>query len=537
MMVKYPTMRNPTDHAPRFRQDWVWPALACLGLAFAVYFNSLGGDFLLDDFLVLFGEKGVENKSLAGLFTGYQWDFYRPAGHVFLWVCHRLFGGLAWPYHMANLVLFAVICFLNVLLVRKVSGDRALALLAGLLFAVHPINGMLVNYITASVIASAVIFAQLSFLFFLSYDGGTGRKGCYPASLLFFVLSLLSHEQAIVMPAYCVLYFIFLKPAPWQRAARVCLPYAVIAVAYLAFRFTVFSLTSTTHKTIPVFPPVEVYAAALFKLLAWYMEKLATGHGVLFLWTGDTVRPGSWEITTIGAAVMAGLVYWAFAKGRRGVLPFGLMVFLIGLAPMALASFAYYPFSEPIIEPHWFYFSSIGFFILAARGLIALRARINPKLGLALCAVLAGYLWMHALNHNALWRHQEIYCRYWLSLNAKNMTPYYGLGKSLLEKGGYDEAIGYFTRGLKAVDYYNAFILADLGYAEFLSGNAGRAGKFYEEALKMDPAYSVTHYYIGLLLLRDNDRAGAREAFRQAMRLYPKSKLYPKYMAIAEAIP
>ena len=44
------------------------------------------------------------------------------------------------------------------LLIGKISGNDNLAFLTGLFYLIHPINGIVVNYISASVFALQVIF-------------------------------------------------------------------------------------------------------------------------------------------------------------------------------------------------------------------------------------------------------------------------------------------------------------------------------------------------------------------------------------------
>jgi len=69
-------------------------------------------------------------------------------------------------YHLLNLALFGVIVVLFFELIGRWTNNTSIAFWASLLYAVHPINSMLVNYITASVISTHVIALQLSFLFY-----------------------------------------------------------------------------------------------------------------------------------------------------------------------------------------------------------------------------------------------------------------------------------------------------------------------------------------------------------------------------------
>ena len=515
-------------------KKWFCPFVLLVGVCILAYSNSLQNKFMLDDDVVLFGEKGIENKSLWGLFTDYQWDFYRPVGHVFLWICYQLFGANVVGYHSANLFLFVVMVGLVWVMVNVLTGDKPLALLTSLLYAVHPINNMIVNYVTASVLGTFVICLEISFILFVVSCKDSERRsgaGLYYGSLLFFVLGLLSHEMSFIFPLFIVGVLYFIKGEGWKNILRLSWPYFAMAFVYLIFRLNYFSLHKTMEGTAEILPQLGVYLASLQALVVWYLGKLFWPQGIIFLWTGDIVFAPWWEEMLKIIGIVAILVYLIFYRWRKGVNPWALSLWAIGFVPLGLAGFAYFSYSLLIIEPHWFYFTSIGFFLLMANGLLALKKRIPLVLWIVLLASVLGSSLFCLRQSNTYWRDQETYSRYWLSLNTKNMTPYYGLGKSFLEKGRYREAIDYFEQGLKSVEYYNAFILADLGYAEFLAGETGKAQKYYQAAVELDPTYSVIYHYWGQLYLREGNYGEAEHCYQKALQLYPKSNAYPKALA------
>src|SRR3989338_5061117 len=127
--------------------------IACL----FVYSNSLFNNFMLDDYMVLFGEKGVEGlNSVSSLFfsSHNQNTFYRPVGHIILVLFFKLFGHSFFYYHLANLLLFVCICFLVYAITHQLFHDIRLSFFTALFYAIHPIKGMLANYITANIIST-----------------------------------------------------------------------------------------------------------------------------------------------------------------------------------------------------------------------------------------------------------------------------------------------------------------------------------------------------------------------------------------------
>ena len=53
---------------------------------------------------------------------------------------------------------FCFCVFIDLSLIGKITGNYNLAFLTGLFYLIHPINGIVVNYISASVFALQVIF-------------------------------------------------------------------------------------------------------------------------------------------------------------------------------------------------------------------------------------------------------------------------------------------------------------------------------------------------------------------------------------------
>jgi len=488
------------------------------------YGNSLRNAFMLDDRVVLFGQDGVAYQSWTGLFTHYQFQFFRPFGHVLLKAAAAVFGRHPVGYHVVNLGLLLAIAFLFYRITRELFHDEALAVTTSILYLLHPINGMLVNYITASVIATFVLCLQGSFWCFLRFEA-TGRKAFYAGSLFLLFLGLLSHEMSVAFPFYLVCLLVFLRQRSWKETLRLTAPYFGLVLAYMVFRWYVFNLRIVAFGVSRFLPDVSLYVAVVGDFLLWYLSKLVWPKDILFLWTGfvfDELLV--WKV--LKGLLLAAIACGLLARWRKGLKAFGLSFFLVGVMPVAVACFTYVPHVEPIFEPHWLYFASYGLFLLAACAGLKLYRHWSRGAGLAIGGLvvvgLVGALWVN----NRHWRDQETYCRYWLRINPRNLTPYHGLGQVLLERGRFEEAKKYFLKGSDRVLYNSYFVAADLGYAYFLSGDRATARRLYQKALNLNPAYARTYFYIGRLLLAEGNPEEARKSFLMACRLFPQKEEY-----------
>ena len=116
-------------------------------LTLAVYYPAWHGGMLWDDDAHI---TRVDLRSLGGLWriwfdVGATQQYY-PAAHSAFWVFHQLWGDDTLGYHLVNIVLHASSAFLVAVILRRLAIPGAV--LAALIFAVHPVNVESVAWIT-----------------------------------------------------------------------------------------------------------------------------------------------------------------------------------------------------------------------------------------------------------------------------------------------------------------------------------------------------------------------------------------------------
>ncbi len=130
----------------------VWWACALSALVGGLlYFNSLGSELCFDDEAAIISNLDLRaNSSWSGLLWHDFWGTdisdkdshksYRPLC-VATFRLNYLWHGLSpLGYHVVNVCLHAVVCYLYVQLCALIFNNVWPALLAGLLFAAHPIH-------------------------------------------------------------------------------------------------------------------------------------------------------------------------------------------------------------------------------------------------------------------------------------------------------------------------------------------------------------------------------------------------------------
>jgi len=144
------------DASARSDRSRLWLALAVAALAFAVYASTLPYGLVYDDKLILTSPVTRAPLSLASLRAIFTSDFYdTPKGNVEIyrpltnatfalnWLVNRWItgdGASALGFHLVTVALHALASALELVFLERLQAPRAVALVAALVFAVHPIH-------------------------------------------------------------------------------------------------------------------------------------------------------------------------------------------------------------------------------------------------------------------------------------------------------------------------------------------------------------------------------------------------------------
>ena len=188
-----------------------WPKLLpyvlLLSVTLALYSPSLYYGFVWDDFVYIplnYHIQGFTSLNLKAVWTGTYLGHYAPIHHTFLAFLYHFAGSEPFGYHLGQLVLQIVCVLLLYFLLERIESSR-IALLASLLFAVHPTNVETVAWVSETKSTLAFLFFLLSFWAFLRQRerGGWGY-GVWCA--VFQILSLLAKINTVVAPAIFLLW-------------------------------------------------------------------------------------------------------------------------------------------------------------------------------------------------------------------------------------------------------------------------------------------------------------------------------------------
>ena len=182
-----------------------YPLVAVGVAAFLVFANSLGNGLVYDDHFLIERNRLLHEADVWGVLTTHYWGGYEGEANVngqyrpltVLSFMLDSLGGI-WPFrfHLTNMLLHVVNSLLAYLLCLNLGLKRG-AILAALLFAVHPIHAEVVASITfgrADLLAG--LFSLSALLLYILWHN-RGAEKYYGLALAGFFFALLSKESAM----------------------------------------------------------------------------------------------------------------------------------------------------------------------------------------------------------------------------------------------------------------------------------------------------------------------------------------------------
>jgi Flp pilus assembly protein TadD len=437
---------------------------------------------------------------------------------------------------------------------------------AGLLFAVHPIHTEPVAWSAGVNDLGATVFGLLA-LWCHATAGERGWGRDLAAAVAFF-LAVLLKETAGVIPLIAVAYDVIFvgRERRAARLARALALFAVAAAVYLALRIT--ALGGLVPVSSGPRLGASTYGLAILALLAGYIEKLLVPVGLNF-WHAFAPPPSlrsAEGVRALSVIVLAGVACLAVSRNR--VARFAVVMTVLPLLP-AFHLGALNQGLENAFAERYLYLPSVGFVMLVALAIEALRIRTQPRSAPALAAVvlLAMPYATATIARNRVWKdHLSLWSdavrkspgsgvahmNYGAALiyagsrdqglaemrKAAAMSP--GLVDRELAKAGAYLAKGLHTRAILtlhtalALDPNSAAAHYNLGVVYESQGQVDVATFEYRKALALRLDYPEAHNNLGVLYAEQGRLDDALRHFREAVRLRPNDPEYRTNLERAE---
>lgn len=466
-------------------------------VCFFAYANSLTGEFLSDDNILIVNNPVIQNlKFIPHAFISNLWgndtySYYRPLQAVSFALDYLVYKFNTAGYHFTNIVIHSANAFLFFSLLLMLFNNFRLAVFASILFCAHPIHTESVAFISGRSELLVSLFSLLTIVFYLYYLKKQ-RGYYYLFSIISFVCVWLSREVGFAVLIPFMILFLGLRYQSGKKQVWIhFISLLGIIGVYLILRFT---FIAPIHFIPYRFLPFKLEFLNFWRILFEYFRLIIAPYQ-LHIFRTVTPLTNYWSVNSVWPLGFFAVVVIALilsVKNRRYVISFGISWFVLGLA--YLIRFMYKFTGTLTMEEHWVYLPSMGLFLVFAYGLLNISVK-RIRILLISCAL--SIFFILTVVNNRHYRNEVDFYRYSLRMSdpSKQMIIRSWLVTSLFRKKEFDSALSECRVYLENYpgDWRGYIYLG--GILKEMKDYSAAEGA-YRDALKIDPFCSQA--YLGL---------------------------------------
>lgn len=514
---------------PRVTREWAVPALLVAAACIA-FGNGLSGGFVWDDFFTVVRNTRTHGIShLPGLLgwgdEPLRYRFLRDLSYV---LDYSISGLNPFVYHVLNLVYHCVTTLLVFGLIRRVSRNRTVAMWAGLLFAVHPLQVDVVTYISGRRDVLCTLFYLASVLAYIRFRD-SGRARWFVGALVAGALGLLTKELAATFPGAWFLVDLWRERE--QRGGPVIPGGVRVLTRHWRLYGTGLVAAAGFIAYVLLFQDVGVERAPHGGTWAsnFMTEAVVLAHAVRILLLPTSLVldyqnyfppvQSPFEFRFLVSALLLLLLAmgggWLARRSAAGM--FAVNWAWITFIPMMQII----PHGEQFAE-HYMYLPSVGLFMLAGMGLAALfdRGDRAARVGIAAAAVLVLVLGVRTWDRNRDFVDHITVLESQLRYHPYNPRALNNLAIAYRAEGRYADAAEAWKRYV-VLQPDDADGWVSLATQAYRLRDLDLATKAFEVAVARDPEHESGWTGLGMARRERGDFGGAEEAFQKVVEINP----------------
>jgi len=487
----------------------IWAALILIVVVFISYAPAVRNGFVWDDTALVLRDPLIRSwRLIPEGFNHFLFvdatasDFYRPIQRLSYTIDYAAFAFRPGPYHVTSLVwhsFAAIALFLFAEELLSIFGIdrrrcRLIALVAALVWAIHPVQSAAVAYVSGLADPLAATFGFLGLFLLLRASRALGpRKALlFVGSGMAFLLSALGKESGLIFPLIGIAFFLWRQN--WTDLWKTAAIAAVVAASYFSLR------AGAEHNPAPSLsppPPLLVRPVIVARAVAEYAGLILFPMNLHMDRDVETQPSGfneaslahaAWRElqTLVGLVLIAAFFYWLLRARKRNPAVFTALLF---------ALIAYLPVSGIVAlnataAEHWIYLPSAFLFLAVALEIVELAEKLKSRRS-PVASVLVGLvvLWFLFLGVRTFVR----------TFDWKDQRTF--LERTIAHGGD------------------SARMLINLGGLELTEGKLEDAAVHLHTALQKKPDQPLAIINLAAVALKQNDFKLARELLTRATQM------------------
>lgn len=471
-------------------------------LNITIYINSVFMEFVWDD--ILHGDKfeGIVHSIFDfSYFFAHpnivgQDFYYRPFMLLFYAIDFLLYKDNFLGYHITSLFLHILTVISLFFLTNKLFKSEKIALIASLLFTIHPTHSEAVTWISARADILVTFFLLLSFYFYIDFIETEKKKPLF-LHLFFYACALLSKEVGIIFPLIILFHILINKKSIDEKNIKSLGGLLVISIVFFFIRAQIVS------KVVGDPLPFEMRLATFPFVILYSLKLYLFPFNLKLLYKEPHLITNFFQPKVFLAYLLLSIVVIAIAfifRKKREVFLYTIWFFIFILPFSGLVSFV----RVSLIADRYLYLPSVGLSITLGYVLYQLSNRESYKklIGILLVflVLIFGYL---SIERNKAWDNNIKVITRMTEEMPDYYLPYMILGKIYLEERRFEESEKALLTSLKLQRGLQdeKLIFNNLGTLYEAWSKYIKAEQMYMRAIELDPGYynalrNLAHLYI-----------------------------------------
>jgi len=523
--------RKPAKRKPSILAgQWVSMLLISI-LSLLLYANTFQNKFVWDDSVFILDNESIKNpQGIAQFFTSpssfsAKGDLfiYRPLAALSFALDWRLWKLKTFPYHILNLLFYTLCGIMLYMVMQRLSRNNITALFVALIFIAHPVHTESVTWIAARSDGMFLLFLLLSLLFYMKYISAPVPKKTpyFILSLIWYALSLLSKETAIVLPLLLVLCDFYSAARHRVRKtlynAKYYVWFVLVAVAYLYLRYSVFGRWGG-KEDIRIGENIFSGVFTMSRVAAHYIRLLffPVGQSAIYMVRISSSIKDVRVIVSLLLITVFVLTSILLARKSRET-SFCILWFFVALLPVLNII----PMQNVIMAERFLFLPSIGFcMFLGTRLSLLIKSRRKQlkKSALFLFFSILVFYSLKTMARNRDWKDDFTFWKQASVTAPSSDRVHTNLGLIYDSRLELARAIEEYKKSLE-LNPDNAEVYFRLGIDYDKAGWYELAMKMFLEALKKDPLNGSIHSALGSIYARTGLYENAFRQANQALKL------------------
>lgn len=517
--------------------------LSLIIIGLILYSNTAFNDFVWDDF-----DQVVRNTAVHFI-TNIQYFFsgstfysgggerliglyYKPLMPMFFAFIYSLAGPTPAIFHLFQVLLHIANAVLLLIFLNRIFKDWV-AILASLLFLIHPINSESVVYISALQDTLYFFFGIISLLIIQMKNK---RVHLYILLFISMLATILSKETGLLFILISTVYsFLYHR----QEFKKILL----IALATLAcYALLRFGIAQVFYQPIGLAPiiraPLETRLLTIPKIVFYYLST--------FFWPLNLAISQHWLVKTpslggfflplvIDSAVLFGLVNLGLIIYKRNQELFKALVLFSTWLILGMGLNSNLIPLDMTVADRWFYFPSVG--LIGLLSILASLAKINNQYWkfnlLMILLIILSLYGLRTFIRTFDWRDITTLYGHDIKINRDSFDLENNYGVALYRAGKYDEAATYFQRSIELAPYwYTSWHNIGLIYERDKKIESAREA--YQKTIELSGGAYFGYISLARLNLMYGEAKEAEAIVQQALKRYPKNSELWLLLALSE---